>query len=647
MDNYTKNDYSFNNDIDLKDLRLLEANPRYIDEEYDLNTLGTNNYFYDEIKIIQKLISYEEHLNDLKALIVSLSLGFKPFEDPIFVKQGKDKEYYVVEGNRRVMCLKFLTLYKNEFTKDINDNKLFKELIKNNRENKAYLDEDIRENMENLVLSNYSIIFETINNFKQNYIDNFSYVFIGNHVTNDEIWILINGRQSAEKTGKRIFGRLHQFYLFLSKFNVFLSDLGREESNINLVLEKLSKHFGRTINKSMIHSAVWCKSLVEIYNKKNPNKKINKLMFAPSAIELSRSMVSFENERNINNSITKNISLKYKLAEYKDLDKLSYNISSEKFEKLALWLVEKFISGKLTTRGLESISDNEELRNIIIFDNNIKSLNQQIKEIELKVEKKIEITPLEKQIKEYGSTGDNIIKKANENIKNNNNLKFKNKIKKTINYIWTFDVPGYFQKNLYKENSLPFVSLSASIRSTYDLLIFLALDISDELLNLIREFYNNINFGSKEARLISGAKDQNDFNVKKAKWIKMFTREGMNKLIQKYNTIAVDRIRNMLKDEENFINEELVDAIIKCHRMQKWLKQNEIKYNIIDNIEMIFSFWKSSKQEEKHFSDRDVLNKIIHSSYIISDENFKVKIINSLNKQYKFLFQMLESLKII
>jgi len=49
----------------------------------------------------------------------------------------------------------------------------------------------------------------------------------------------------------------------------------------------------------------------------------------------------------------------------------------------------------------------------------------------------------------------------------------------------------------------------------------------------------------------------------------MFTREGMNKLIQKYNTIAVDRIRNMLKDEENFINEELVDAIIKCHRMQK------------------------------------------------------------------------------
>jgi len=62
-------------------------------------------------------------------------------------------------------------------------------------------------------------------------------------------------------------------------------------------------------------------------------------------------------------------------------------------------------------------------------------LNQQIKEIELKVEKKIEITPLEKQIKEYGSTGDNIIKKANENIKNNNNLKFKNKIKKTINYI--------------------------------------------------------------------------------------------------------------------------------------------------------------------------------------------------------------------
>jgi len=64
---------------------------------------------------------------------------------------------------------------------------------------------------------------------------------------------------------------------------------------------------------------------------------------------------------------------------------------------------------------------------------------------------------------------------------------------------------------------LPFVSLSASIRSTYDLLIFLALDISDELLNLIREFYNNINFGSKEARLISGAKDQNDFNVKKAK----------------------------------------------------------------------------------------------------------------------------------
>jgi hypothetical protein len=92
-----------------KEVRMLPINPRYTDMgKVDFDNLNFSDY--NEIEVAKELLKYEGDLSDLCELIEAIKVnGFLYLNDKILLHYDLQKSnYYVLEGNRRVLSLKLI-----------------------------------------------------------------------------------------------------------------------------------------------------------------------------------------------------------------------------------------------------------------------------------------------------------------------------------------------------------------------------------------------------------------------------------------------------------------------------------------------------------------------------------------------------------
>jgi hypothetical protein len=97
-------------EINIENIELMNTNPRYT-IEFNKKTIRNeiDNTEYNELKIVEKLLKNEDNFENFYMLLNSLNKGFKGYIDqyPIVTKK-KNNKYFVIEGNRRILCLKLI-----------------------------------------------------------------------------------------------------------------------------------------------------------------------------------------------------------------------------------------------------------------------------------------------------------------------------------------------------------------------------------------------------------------------------------------------------------------------------------------------------------------------------------------------------------
>lgn len=95
----------------LRKLRISQYNPRFT---VLTNLTGEDlirnitKFDQEQSQIAQHLFELEGNLKDLVDLTNSIRGGFDSSEEEIILVQDEGKNYYVAEGNRRIMILKIL-----------------------------------------------------------------------------------------------------------------------------------------------------------------------------------------------------------------------------------------------------------------------------------------------------------------------------------------------------------------------------------------------------------------------------------------------------------------------------------------------------------------------------------------------------------
>jgi hypothetical protein len=87
-------------------LRVLPLNPRFTNaSQINIKNLRFDNYNLQNA--IEKTLQFEGNFSDLLELTQQMASGYNPALDQVFVIKGVDGEYYVLEGNRRLIVINF------------------------------------------------------------------------------------------------------------------------------------------------------------------------------------------------------------------------------------------------------------------------------------------------------------------------------------------------------------------------------------------------------------------------------------------------------------------------------------------------------------------------------------------------------------
>lgn len=290
--------------ICLNNVFLSEKNPRYtlLNSFDNLTNFIIGNKEKSEEQIFLDLLMTEGDFSDLESLLSSiLSFGFQNINEPIYLVKN-NLDYYVAEGNRRIMCLKLIN--GNFELPNFND------LIKTNNKYENVISNYVEENEEE---TNKNDFFEKK---KSNYLKceklvkkiidkNIDYeVHIKIIEDSNELWKMIYDKHlTGERPGMRKWSRSKSFADLLNLFPDGISLKNEDQKKkawllLNRDLKILARDFKEA---QFIYSILF---FTENYNKNKEyvdnflNQEIlNKMIYleSPSSLERNHSFNKIRN----------------------------------------------------------------------------------------------------------------------------------------------------------------------------------------------------------------------------------------------------------------------------------------------------------------------------------------------------------------
>lgn len=219
--------------LQMKDIRLSSQNPRYTtlkSIQDDLKKIITSSQNDDQNQTKNQLLRYEGDFLDLKNLLQSiLDIGFDSTTENILLVKHNNS-YFVAEGNRRIMSLKFVL-----------DELVIDELNKiqsiEHIENLQLEDDSKSENYKDRRGSNYKRVLELIKQIKEK---NFDFVVHVKIVKDSrELWRIIYTKHIVgERPGMRKWNRGKYFTDILSFFENGIKENGDLFKEIRTLLQR-------------------------------------------------------------------------------------------------------------------------------------------------------------------------------------------------------------------------------------------------------------------------------------------------------------------------------------------------------------------------------------------------------------------------
>ena len=346
-----------NKKIKLKEIKLCSKNPRY----EPLKSVNDNlyNFFLSESKnssdkdIIIDLLKNEGNLNDFLSLIDNIAKnGFKDLESTIYTIEN-DGKYIVVEGNRRMSCLKILRQdIKLPIFENISSNILY-----NNEDNDLITDDYIENEDEKSIKKNYLKIEEIVKNFDNSTLDTDEIdVKIFDKDESDKIWNIIYLRNiSGKQIGKREWSRSKYLLDILS----FVENGDLEEEIAKSLSKKKSSIIADIRQAKWIQLLLVQKSDDKIFDKDEMSKlQVSSLqtnfclgIFDEAIERLEKSFLikAYDLDKSfVDKKITMLNILKIDNSNYKINLKLNKEISN--FSSIAKFIFKLFEEKKITTR---------------------------------------------------------------------------------------------------------------------------------------------------------------------------------------------------------------------------------------------------------------------------------------------------------
>lgn len=557
----------FNN----KNIILLPLNPRYTEiKDIDFEKIEKNKK--NEIETANKILYYEDNYEDLLDLLISIDENkFMSVNQKILIRLSSDKNnYYVLEGNRRTLCLKLIN-------KEID----YKELDWNGKENSKEKEIKIKK------------IWEILKNIEPFEIQDNWFEDISKYELSD-IWKLIYSKHVGEEIGKRNWSRAKYLKELLNKYQEYLND----KKNNKEIIKNISKFFHKKIKiiKNDIRNAIWAIKIIEKYKNyfKDKGEKIELLNLEISNLEIlpTKKIYQSNEYRTIRDVLGLEI----------DLKKIDFSFD-EKYKKNEKEIIDFIISHtifdrKITTREIkeEILDEFSEIlgykfqnKKSALFDyNNLKN--------------KSEINELEKsKIKFYSALVDSHI--SNENIIiNDYDSIYVKAIKRLINN----DLKTLSNLRSYDSDNYPFINVAMCIRTILDLLI----------LEMITRIWESLDKDEKKFREIFGEYFKED----DLKFLEIF----LTKEIDKYNNHNVnDIVGHWINFSKKTTCIGFLEKVFNTILFEKFKKRfSDLKFNsqeIINSSMNLLNIRINNKDSEKEKSTNniDLLNALIHKPYII------------------------------
>lgn len=334
-----------------------------------------------ENEIIFKLFFCEGNLNDLIKLLESINdNGFDNKVDPIMLTKNEKNEYFVAEGNRRILCLKLINNINLlpkwcDFSKQAYSNY--------SNANDEYLNGDDETSKKDF-LKNYEkiqkIIKEINNNHKQ--FD----VYYKIVIESNDLWkIIYDKHNTGERPGMRKWSRAKYFADLLSLFG----ETGIDSTNQKKSLFKINREYSIVVNDfkeaQYIYLCFWFGENKNFDEDKelylmNDKDIINDLIFTNKISALERKF-TWNKIINVLKSIEfnptkisdKEFKSKYINLYYDDKNKIKLSWNLLKPHKIFNYIYNLWKKGKITTRSIsEDVNLALDLK-LLIGDINIKN----------------------------------------------------------------------------------------------------------------------------------------------------------------------------------------------------------------------------------------------------------------------------------
>lgn len=563
----------FNN----KNILLLPLNPRYTEiKNIDFEKIEKNKK--NEIETANNILCYEGNYDDLLELLKSINKnGFMSVNQKILIKLDNDKNnYYVIEGNRRTLCLKLIK-------KEIDYKKLNWLNDEDNYSDKKNKFDKISEILDNpnpiIINDNW---FEDISEYELSYI-----------------WKLIYSKHVGEEIGKRNWSRAKYLKELLNKYQENLNDKKNNKENIEdeKIIKNVSEFFHKKekVIENDIRNAIWVIKIIEKYKNyfKDKGEKIELLNLEISNLEiLPTKKIYLSNEyRTIRDVLGIDI----------DLKKIDFSFD-EKYKKNEKEIIEFIISHTIFDRKITTREIKEEILDEFseILGYKFQSKKSALFEYN-NLKNKSKTSELEKsKIKFYNTLVDYHI--SNEIIINDYDSTYVKAIKRLINN----DLKTLSNLRSYDSDNYPFINVAMSIRTILDLLI----------LEMITRIWESLDKDVKKFRELF----EEYFEEDDLKFLENFCTEK----IDKYN---VHNVNEIVGHWINFSRKTtcigFVEKIFYTALFKKFKKNFlELKFNlqeIINSSMNLLNIRIDNKNFEKEKSKNNInlLNDLIHKPYII------------------------------
>ncbi len=395
-------------EIKIKDVLLMENNPRYTFEEEDINFLEVSKKNHDQYLAYKNLIESEGNLEKLLNLINSFNkIGFDETIDvaPFILENDK---LIVAEGNRRFFAMKLLS-------KEIKAINSLKNYVKNILYEFSKIDDNKRE-IEDFE-KNRKKILDIINN-KNNEKIKFDTKINANiykfqevlnkdlKEKNKELLEKIISRHSySEGSLKKEWSRTKMFFELRTRFiNILKNEIKKNKKTaLDKTFEELEEIYNRKSStmRSDIFNAFFVYTIIKLWlnERKNSKERENSIIkkINSSSIELSLSKIK---DPSLKKSIRTYFNISKKDNESIINSEINYNFNYLKignengcWEDISNLIMTAYWENCLNTRFFSICDKNEKWNNDVIkkYSNLFKISENEIKKQFLVIWKKMKI----------------------------------------------------------------------------------------------------------------------------------------------------------------------------------------------------------------------------------------------------------------